>query len=34
MGRHAAELVVEAPADPVHRVFAPVLVPRTSCGEA
>jgi DNA-binding LacI/PurR family transcriptional regulator len=33
MGRQAAELVVEAPAEPVHRVFAPTLVPRTSCGE-
>ena len=34
MGRQAAELVVEAPAEPVHRVFAPTLVPRGSCGEA
>ncbi|GAB1514616.1 LacI family DNA-binding transcriptional regulator [Actinophytocola sp. KF-1] len=33
MGRQAAELVVEAPGEPVHRVFAPTLVPRTSCGE-
>lgn len=33
MGRQAAELVVEAPVEPVHRVFAPALVPRTSCGE-
>jgi DNA-binding LacI/PurR family transcriptional regulator len=34
MGRQAAELVVEASAEPVHRVFAPTLVARTSCGEA
>ncbi|MDQ3790829.1 MAG: LacI family transcriptional regulator [Actinomycetota bacterium] len=34
MGRQAAELVVEAPGEPVHRVFAPTLVPRRSCGEA
>lgn len=34
MGRQAASLVVEAPDEPVHRVFAPTLVPRTSCGEA
>ena len=33
MGRQAAALVVEAPGEPVHRVFAPTLVPRTSCGE-
>jgi LacI family transcriptional regulator len=34
MGRQAAALVVEAPADPVHRVFAPTLVARRSCGES
>jgi LacI family transcriptional regulator len=34
MGRQAASLVVEAPAEPVHRVFAPTLVARGSCGEA
>jgi LacI family transcriptional regulator len=33
MGRQAASLVVEAPAEPVHRVFAPTLVARRSCGE-
>lgn len=33
MGRQAAGLVVEAPEEPVHRVFTPTLVPRTSCGE-
>jgi len=33
MGRQAAGLVVEAPEEPVHREFAPTLVPRTSCGE-
>lgn len=34
MGRQAAGLVVEAPEEPVHREFAPTLVPRTSCGES
>lgn len=34
MGRQAASLVVTAPPEPVHRVFAPTLVARTSCGEA
>lgn len=33
MGRYAAGLVVEAPAEPVRQVFAPTLVARTSCGE-
>ncbi|MFC4856395.1 LacI family DNA-binding transcriptional regulator [Actinophytocola glycyrrhizae] len=33
MGRQAASLVVEAPAEPVRRVFAPTLVARRSCGE-
>jgi LacI family transcriptional regulator, galactose operon repressor len=33
MGRTAASLVVDAPADPVHHVFTPTLIPRTSCGE-
>jgi LacI family transcriptional regulator len=33
MGRQAAGLVVDAPDEPVHREFAPTLVPRTSCGE-
>jgi LacI family transcriptional regulator len=33
MGRQAATLVVEAPAEPVRSVFAPTLVPRRSCGE-
>jgi LacI family transcriptional regulator len=33
MGRQAAELVVEAPEEPVRHVFAPALVTRRSCGE-
>lgn len=33
MGRCAAGLVVDAPSEPVSRVFAPALVARASCGE-
>ncbi|SMD24619.1 LacI family DNA-binding transcriptional regulator [Kibdelosporangium aridum] len=33
MGRKAAELVIECPAEPVSLVFQPELIARTSCGE-
>lgn len=34
MGRQAAQLVVDRPAEPVDLVFEPALVARASCGEA